>query len=389
MRHFTAILVAILVIGTVGWRLWVTATPDRGSGTRGKAPIAIEWAEVTLGDMDDIVEFTGSLAGNAEVLVSSNIAGRVNTVHVDMGDEVEKDRLLVELDEVELQHAVEEANARLAVARTALEELQANLANAESELQRIKTLRERKVASAADMEASEANYLSLLGRRNVAEAMIRQQQAVLQAEKVRLSYTKIHAPISGVVGKRYLDEGAMVSSTTPIVSLADITSVKTTISVVERDYAKIRKGLEASLTVDAYPGRVFKGKVARIAPVLDQDTRSAEVEVEVPNLDQVLKPGMFTRVQINFGTHKNVALIPSRTLVKRDQREGVFVPGEDMKSAQFRVVETVLTSAATVEVIGIEPGQRIVTMGQHLLTDGDSIVESESLEPSGAGNATE
>ncbi len=389
MRHFIALLLIVVVASAVAWRLYSTSEAGGSSGAKGKAPIAIEWTEAVRGDIKDIVEFTGSLAGKAEVLVSSKISGRVSAVHVDLGDHVEKDQLLAELDEVELQHTVEEASARLVLARASLEELEANLTNAESELQRIKTLRERKVASAADMEAAEAAYLSLIARKKVAEAGIRQQEAMLQAEKVRLSYTKIRAPISGVVGKRFMDEGAMVSSTTPIVSLADISSVQTTISVVERDYAKIRTGLEAILSVDSYPNRSFTGTVSRIAPILDPDTRSAEVEIEVPNPDQLLKPGMFTRVRIHFSTHEGVTLIPSRALVKRDMQEGIFVPSDDMNTAKFVVVETGLVNAESVEIKGIEPGQRIITMGQHLLNDGDAIVESQPAESPAEESASE
>lgn len=382
MRRVIALMLVIGLTSLLGWRLLVTAVPKKGEMTRAKAPIAVEWTEATQGDIEDIVEFTGSLAGKTEVLVSSKIAGRINAIHADLGDDVEKEQLLVEIDEVELRHAVEEAKARLVVTRATLEELQANLSNAESELQRLKTLRERKVASAADVETGEANYLSLLARKKVSEASIRQQEAALQAEEVRLSYAKILAPIAGVVGKRYLDEGTMVTPTTSILSLADITTVKTTIGVVERDYAKIVTGLEASLSVDAYPGQVFNGHVSRIAPVLDTNTRSAEVEIEVPNPDRRLKPGMFTRVRIHFGTHQGVTLIPSRALVKRDMQEGVFIPGEDGKTAEFVVIQTGLSNVNYVEVNGIESGQRIIIMGQHLLNDGDAIVGSVMAKPS-------
>lgn len=389
MRHFIFLVLLLSIVSVVGWRLWQTSGSDARAAAKGKAPVAIEYSQAFQGDIEDIVGFDGSLSGKAEVLVSSKISGRVNAIHVDLGDEVTENQPIAELDEVELRHAVEEADARLHLARATLEELEVNLSNAESEMQRIQTLRDRKVASAADMEAGEANYFSLLARKKVADAGIRQQDAVLQAEKVRLSYARILAPITGVVGKRFLDEGTMVSSTTPIVSLADISSIKITISVVERDYAKMRLGLQATLTVDAYPGQVFSGAVSRIAPVLDPDTRSAEVEIVASNDAKLLKPGMFTNVRICFGVHEDVTLIPSRALVKRDQREGVFVPTGDLTIARFIVVKTGLANTENVEVNGIEPGQAIVTMGQHLLTDGDAIVVNEPNESPSAGIASE
>ena len=374
MRRFIIGVIVLSVAGGVAWRLLRTAASQSGPSFGGRPPIAVECAKATVGDVDDVAEFTGTLAGEAEVLVSPKIAGRVAAVLVNLGDEVTEGQLLATLDDAEAQHAVEEADARLAVARASLEECEANLTTAQRELDRVQTLRERKVAAVSELETAEAAVSALLARKKVSEASIHQQEAALRVAQARLSYTKIVAPIAGFVGKRFFDEGAMVSASTPIVSLADIEPVKTVISVVERDYAKIRVELQALLSVDAYPGEVFEGRVSRIAPVLDADTRTAETEIQVPNPKLLLKPGMFTRVRIHFGTHHGVTLIPIRALVKRDMQQGVFVPNEDETKARFILVEPGISTAELIEITGIEVGQPIIVMGQHLLNDGDSIV---------------
>ncbi len=381
MRRFLVGLILVAITGGVVWRLLMSAASENSSPAAGRPPIAVECVQARLGDIDDIAEFTGTLAGRAEVLVSPKIAGRINAIFVNLGDEVKEGDLLVALDDAEAQHAVQEAKAKLAVARASLEECETNLSTAQSELERIRTLRQRKVAAESELEAAAATVASLLAQRKLCQANIQQQEAALRAAEARLSYTKIGAPISGFVGKRFLDEGAMVSASTPIVSLADIGTVKTVINVVERDYAKIRLGLKALLSVDAYPGRVFEGHVSRIAPVLDPDTRTAEAEIEVPNPDLSLKPGMFTRVRIHFGTHRNVTLIPARALVKRDLREGVFIPTQDGAKARFVEVGLGLYTSEVAEVTGIDPGQSIIIMGQHLLNDGDRIVLSPTPAP--------
>jgi RND family efflux transporter MFP subunit len=374
MRRFLAGLLVLGVVAGVTWRLLTSAAPQSGFRPLGKVPIAVECVEASLGDIDDVSEFTGTLAGEAEVLVSPKISGRVERLLVNLGDQVTAGQLLAALDDVEARHAVEEADAKLVVAHASLEECEANLATAERELERVRTLRERKVAAASELEAAEATVSTLVARKKFAEASIQQQEAALRAAQARLSYTKIAAPISGFVGKRFFDEGAMVSPSTPMVSLAAISLVKTVISVVERDYAKIRVGLQALLSVDAYPEKVFEGQVSRIAPVLNPDTRTAETEIEIPNPQLLLKPGMFTRVRIHFGTHRGVTLIPTRALVKRDMQQGVFVPTQDGTKAQFVVVQAGISTAQVTEVTGIEPGQSIISMGQYLLNDGDSIV---------------
>ncbi|MFH1743424.1 MAG: efflux RND transporter periplasmic adaptor subunit [bacterium] len=380
MRQFLITVVVLALGAAVAWRLLTMAAPQKEAGMRGKAPIAVECIKATSGDIDDVSEFTGLLAGKAEVLVSPKIAGRVKAISVNLGDKVKEGQLLATLDDDEAQHAVQESSAKLAVARASLEECEANLSTAQSELERIQTLRQRKIVAPSELEAAEATVSTLLARKKFSEANIQQQDAALRASEARLAYTKITAPISGFVGKRFLDEGAMVSPSAPIVSLADIESVKTVISVVEKDYAKIQVGLKALLSMDAYPGRTFEGIISRIAPVLDADTLTAETEIEIPNPDLLLKPRMYTRVRIHFGTHRGVTLVPSRVLVRRDTEQGIFVPSEDGTHARFVLVTPGISTSEVTEVTGVEPGQTIISMGQHLLNDGDTIVLGSPAE---------
>jgi RND family efflux transporter MFP subunit len=379
MRKLILFILVVTVASLVGWRLQ-SVVLKKGAGAVGRAPIAVTCGVVTRGDMNDVAEFTGTLKGKAEVIVSPKISGRVSSILVDLGDAVHKDQLLVTLDDEEAKHAVAEAKAKLVVARASLDEYDTTLATAQHELERIRTLRERKVAAVSELEAAEAEVSRLLARKKVAEAGIVQQEAAHRAAEARLSYTQILSPIDGYVGKRYIDEGAMLSVSTPILSLADISSVKTQIGIVEKDYVKIQVGLEANLTFDAYPGQVFEGRISRIAPILDHNTRTAETEIEVLNPDLLLKPGMFTRVQIHFGVHEDVLLVPSQALVKRESREGIFVPDQNNTAAKFVEVKKILSDATRTEVTGVEEGVPVVVLGQHLLNDGDAIIISATAE---------
>lgn len=374
MRKFLFLLIVCAITGGVVWRLIINPPLKKSAAPQGKPPVAIECAKATLGNIEDVAEFTGTLAGNKELQILPKISGIVQSVHVDMGDEFKEGQLLVVIDDEEARHAVEEAKAKLAVARASLEECESNLSTSQRELERVKTLRQKNVAAASELDTAEASFAALLSRKKFAEATIQQQEASLRAAETRLSYTKISAPISGYVGKRFVDEGAMVSPSTPIFQLADIRIMKTVIGVVERDYSKITLGLKASLTVDAYPGRTFEGRIARIAPILDSNTRTAETEIEISNQDLVLKPGMFTRVRIHFGTHTNVVLIPSRALVKRDMLQGIFIPEQNYKVARFLEIAPGLANDKLLEASGIEVDRDIIVMGQHLLNDGDKIV---------------
>ncbi|MGC9327611.1 MAG: efflux RND transporter periplasmic adaptor subunit, partial [Candidatus Hinthialibacter sp.] len=140
-------------------------------------------------------------------------------------------------------------------------------------------------------------------------------------------------------------------------------------------------GLSAELNVDAYPDKTFKGRVTRIAPILDPDTRAAEAEVEFENPDLLLKPGMFARVTIQFNLHENVLLVPNEAIVKRESKQGVFVVGPDLKTARFVSIERGIMNSEVSEVTGLTPEQTVIVMGQHLLSDGDLITVNESSAP--------
>ncbi len=380
MRKIILISFVLVLAALVIWKLILFASSKEKSLKRGKTPIAVICENITIGDIEDTAEFTGALAGNAEVSVSPKISGLVNKIYVDLGDKVEQGQLLATLDDEEIKNEVDEAKARLLVARAALEEINTSVATAQNELERIKTLRQRKVAAETELETSESEVAKFLGRKRVAEASITQQEAALRAAQTRLSYTQINSPITGFVGKRYVDEGAMMSASTPIVSLANMSVVKTVISVVERDYAKVLIGLKAILKVDAYPNQIFEGEVTRIAPILDPDTRTAETEIEFENSHLLLKPGMFARVRIQYGIRKNVMLAPSHAIVKRETQLGVFVPDANQTTTRFIPITKGISNPQLTEITSEQPCEQVIVMGQHLLSDGDSIVVNTSKD---------
>ena len=110
----------------------------------------------------------------------------------------------------------------------------------------------------------------------------------------------ISSPVDGFIGKRYLDPGAAVSPNAPVASVVDIRTVRMVANVVEKDVKRLNVGMPAQVEVDAFPGEKFVGRVSRIAPVFDPQTRTAEMEIEVPNQSYRLKPGMYARVELTI-----------------------------------------------------------------------------------------
>jgi RND family efflux transporter MFP subunit len=381
MKKFFTIVIAIAGIGFLGWQIYEKASGSKeGFGSRrGNPAVAVETAPIQKASIKDVGRFSGSLSPQSEFMVAPKIAGRLEKIMVDIGDVVTADQLVAVLDDEEYQQQVYQAVAELEVARANLVEVKITSENAKREYERTVALREKKIASESQLDAAESEYKTQQAKLQVANAQVSQKQAALNMAKVRLSYTRIrvppnHASQQRVVGERFVDEGSMLAPNTPIVSILDIGTLIGVINVIERDYPKIKPGLPAVINTDAFPGQTFSGKVIRIAPLLMEKAREARVEIEIPNERMLLKPGMFVRVQMEFELHENATVIPQSAVVKRDGSQGVFVVDRQEKKARFIPVTLGIVNEARAEILKPELTGEVVTLGQHLLEDGASII---------------
>jgi membrane fusion protein (multidrug efflux system) len=136
--------------------------------------------------------------------------------------------------------------------------------------------------------------------------------------------------------------------------------------------------------VDAYPGERFTGRIARVSPVLDPTTRTAPIEIEIPNADYRLKPGMYARVNVSTGTKKDALVVPSNAVVDLGGRRGVFQPQND--TAVFRVIQVGLEQPDVIEVVGgLTENETVITTGASALRDGDRVVLPGEAEGPGGG----
>jgi hypothetical protein len=175
------------------------------------------------------------------------------------------------------------------------------------------------------------------------------------------------------VARRAADPGAFVSNNAPIVDVVDISKVRLVVNVIEKDLRQIGDGDSAMVEVDAFPGERFGGRIARVSPVLDPATRTASVEIEIPNGDYRLKPGMYARVGIVTDAHPNAVVVPTNALVDVNGTRGVYLAVDNL--AAFRPVKTGIEGPLRTEVLdGVAEGDRIVTTGAAGLRDGDPIV---------------
>ena len=279
-----------------------------------------------------------------QAFVKNNIVpqggNRIKKINVEIGDFVKKGQVLAEMDMTQLQQA----------------ELQ--LANNEIEYNRLKALHEAGGLSKSDLDAIEMAYkVSKTSYENLLENSI------------------LTSPIDGVITARNYDVGDMYAMSAPLFTVEQIKPVKLLVAVSESDYSKIKKGDDAVITADAVPGKTFYGKVTRLYPTVDPATRTVTVEVQVANNYNTLRPGMFTRVKLNFGTNNSV-VIPDVAVVKQ-QGSGerfVYILNSD-GTVTYQPVVLGRRLGAEYEVLeGIQDGAKVVTGGQLRLKDGIKVV---------------
>jgi RND family efflux transporter MFP subunit len=371
------IAVALVVAVAVGRQIYLRAATEGSSSRRGTPAVAVEVAPVQRADVRDVKVFTGSLFSRARFSVAPKVSGRLVKLLVNVGDTVTNGELVAVLDDEEFARQAEQAEAELNVARASLEESRSALEIAGRELERTTTLRQKKIISQSELDAAQAEYNAQVARHKVAIAQVSQKEAALEAARVRLSYTRIHASWKDggprVVGEKFAEEGDMLSQGSPIVSVLDISSLTAVIHLTEGDYYRVRKGMGVMVSTGALPGRGFAGEVARIAPLLKETSREARVEIDVPNGETLLKPGMFVRVEVEFRRREGATVVPLGALVSRGGVKGVFTADMEAMRAGFVPVTVGIVDGGRAEVVEPPLSGWVVTLGQHLLEDGSSI----------------
>jgi RND family efflux transporter MFP subunit len=380
MKKLLAVIVLLGIAGFVGWRVQGKLKKEEGPARRGGASaVAVEVGPVRRETIRDIAEFTGTLLPESQFNVAPKVPGRLEKLMVNIGDEVRRGDLVAVLDSEEYAQQVLQAGAELEVSRANLAENKSALDIAGRELNRAKELREQKVASESEYDEAEAKYRAAEAKYQVVEAQIKQKDAALKTAEVRLAYTRIEAAWEGedaprYVAERFVDAGTMLRANDPIVSIVDTRSVVAVINVIERDFPEIKVGQAATVTTDAYANREFTGKIVRYAPVLREESRQARVEIEIPNEEKVLAPGMFVRARIQFAEHDGATVVPLSAVVRRNGGQGVFLADTAERKAHFVSVKLGIVNGDEAEVIDPPLEGMVVTLGHHLLEDNASIL---------------
>ena len=384
-----AILLALVLVGAVGWRLWETRPEEESAGaSRDRGAVAVETAPVDQGLIRDLRVFTGTLEAASRFSVAPKVSGRLLRLEVDIGDAVSRGQEVGRLDDDEFVQQLAQAEAELEIANANVAEAASARLVAQRDYERVRALRQRDIASESDLDAAEAQLRAAEARVKVAEATVLQRRAALETARLRLSHTRVTADWTGggeirLVGERFADEGGTLSANEPLFSLLDIDTVRAVIFVTERDYGRLRIGQRAALRTNAVPGRSFEASVARIAPQFRENVRQARVELSLENQDRLLKPGMFARLEIELGREEDALVVPIDSLVRRNGVTGLFWVDREESRARFSEVETGIRDRSRIQILQPVITGEVITLGQDQLVDGAAVrvVADEATTP--------
>jgi membrane fusion protein (multidrug efflux system) len=421
-RH--RVLVVLLALGVL-----VTVLVAQRIRKQQAAAVPRRQIEIVVGvtkpirkDLDVKLAYTADVLPYQQVAIFSKVSGYIKRLGADLGDSVKEGQLLVEIEAPELSAAVElarsavaTAEANLNVAESNLEAARANAANQEANLvraravynndarnaARLEDLHRRGLISAMDRDNSQTNAESSQAALGAAEAQLaaaksqietQRSQVVLARSNVdgaraslkiaqtNLDNTRILAPFAGFISARNLYPGAAVSSqqagtsttSVGVLVLQDTAIVKVQLEVQERHISQVRVGSVARVFVDAYPDRLFEGRATRIVHALDPRTRTLGVEMEIANKDQLLKPGMYARVELIIDRHPGALLIQGEAISNESDVPVVYVVTNGVVGK--RPIATGVGEGTLVEVAkGLQGDELVIVEGKELVRDGQKV----------------
>jgi membrane fusion protein (multidrug efflux system) len=303
----------------------------------------------------------GSITACQGVTITPDIPGTVREIAFESGAVVAKGDLLARLDT-----SSEEAQLRAIEAQVELDQLN---------LGRVRALRTDSMVSQSELDT--------------AEAMLKQNQANADAIRATIAKKTIRAPFAGRLGIRMVNLGQYLEVSKPIVSLQSLSPVYADFSLPQQELARLNTGTKVQVTTDAYPDKQFAGTLSAINPELDQSTRSVRLQATFENADQLLRPGMFVRVEVLLPEEQNVLVIEATSVLSAPQGDSVYVveekPGTDGKPALTVRQQLIRSGRARGDLLsvetGLKPGERIVRSGIFKLRNGMAVVENNSLTP--------
>ncbi|MCD6521601.1 efflux RND transporter periplasmic adaptor subunit [Candidatus Calescamantes bacterium] len=323
-----------------------------------KVPVKVE--KVKRGEIKKTIDTYGNILPYKRIIIYSKVPGVLERLYFDEGDRVKEGELLAEIEHEELELRIKSLKASLKMAEIELERIK-------KDFKRISSLYKEKAVSSQQYDDIKAGY-------ETAKARVESIKANLSLAEKQLKDSYITAPFSGIIEKKFVDEGEMITGSSmmkssPIYSLIKVDKVKIIGEVAENDFPSLKKGMKVLIKVDAYPEKLFEGRVTDISPSIDPLSRTGKVKVEIDNPQYKLKPGMFARMKIIVKERKNTLVINEKAIFKENSKFFVWVVKNG--KVRKRYVEKGIEERRKVEILkGLEEGEEVVIEGGIGLKEG-------------------
>jgi multidrug efflux pump subunit AcrA (membrane-fusion protein) len=379
-------VIALIALGLSGCRGELPAAAQEKAKTQAPSVPAreVSVAPVTERAVPRTVTATGTLAAEDQITLSAKVAGRVETIDVDLGTRVRRGQAIARLDQTDFKLRVEQAEAALQQARARLgltpsgkdEQVepektaivrQARAVLDEARLTRDRSVKllEQQLIARAQLDTAEANLQVAEGRYQDALEEVRNRQAVLaqrrselELARQQLTDTVVLAPVDGAVSQRLTSPGEYLAAGAAMATLVRIHPLRLRVSVPEREAAAVRAGQVVRLTIDGDP-TVYSGRVVRLAPIVQELNRTLAVEAEIPNERGALRAGAFARAEIVTDAAQPIVTVPASSLVVFAGVEKVLVV-RGGKTAEVRV-QTGRRLGENIEILdGLKRGEQVV-----------------------------
>ncbi len=349
-----------LLIAAAGILLLLVIVIVRIRSEKKDAPPAAPSTLVTVAHprrltLEKIITLTGSIMAYQQANIFARVGGYLEKIPVDIGDRVERGQVLAVINFQDLQDQYQQA--------------QANYEYASIQYERAKKLIKKQLIAQNDLDIAKTNYDVTEAAKNLAA--------------LNLSYAVIRAPFSGYIANRYVDPGTLIPGSTqmvaatPLLVLVDINTVKIMVNIPEHSVADVHTGMPVTTLTDAYPGKVFNGRITRIAPALDPVTRTMAAEVDIANPKHLLKPGMFSKVNVASEVHKDILAVPVSCVLHQDDQKAVYVVAGG--TARLVPIQEGIEADGMVEVTGgITITDEVVVQGEDALRSGQAVTVQQA-----------
>lgn len=347
VKQISAVLIILVLIALVAFRLnsnkeKIKATTALASQTISEVPVKI--VSPQTGTISKQISATGIVSATEELMVLSETQGKVKKINKNVGDRVQKNEVIVEVDD-------ETIAANVLVG-------EANFEQQKKDIERMERLEQGSAIAKHDLEKARIG--------------LKKAEADLITARKALRDTKIKAPISGIVNKRLVENGQFVAGGMPICEIVNTAKLRIWVKVPEKDIFKLHKGQVVNVTIPAFPGKTFTGKINSIGEKADNAMKfDAEVVMDNQGGDQHLKAGLFSEVQIPVEASETI-LIEKTAITGSMKNPTVFVVEGD-KAVKKEIITNESDEKFVEVVSGLKKDDRVVVSGQLNLNDGDRV----------------